>query len=170
MILPLRVRGTVETTTTRAGRAMAPTASTIAWASAARSSGPSAWPARGTTNATGTVPFTSSGCSHHGGFGHRGVRQERRFELHRAKTMPCHVDDVVEPAGHPELTVGVEERRVGRDIMTRKLLEVRLYVSAVVPPNSARQTGKRCGESERAKLPRRCLGAILAEDVRNIAG
>ena len=36
MIFPLRVRGTVGTTTTRAGRAIAPTASTIACASAPR--------------------------------------------------------------------------------------------------------------------------------------
>ena len=35
--LPLRVRGTVGTTTTRAGRAIAPTASTMACASSARS-------------------------------------------------------------------------------------------------------------------------------------
>ena len=61
MILPLRVRGTVGVTITRAGRAMAPTPRTTASASSRCSSGLSCASPRGTTNATGTAPFTSSG-------------------------------------------------------------------------------------------------------------
>ena len=53
------------------------------------------------------LPLELIGTAHHGRLGHGAVAHQGRFDFHRAQPVARHIDDVINPAHHPEVAIGV---------------------------------------------------------------
>src|SRR6185312_14419505 len=107
-----------------------------------------------------------------GRFGDARMRNERRFDLHRAESMTGDVQHIVDPAHDPEVPVLVAVSAVTRDVEAPlELLPVGLDIALVVAPNRSQHRGPGLADDEVAAgiRPGHPL-APLIDDIRLDSG
>src|SRR3979409_2265569 len=78
---------------------------------------------------------------------------EGGLDLHRANAMSRDVEDIVDPAKEPEITIAVPLDAVAREIQigpARPFREIGLHVSIVIAPDRAQHRWPRFGECEQS--------------------
>ena len=83
------------------------------------------------------------GAAHHCGFGHIGVGNQCRLDLHRAHAVATHIDDIIYAPHDGEVArVGVTHRCVARQIAAAQLgRKVAFGIALGIAPNGAEHAG-----------------------------
>ncbi len=86
--------------------------------------------------------------THHGGFGHVGVRDECGLDLGGRDAVPGHVHDVIHAPQQPQCAIGVELRAVTCEVPAGEPRPVGLLVALGVTPDAAEHSRPRLGQHE----------------------
>src|SRR5262249_23505313 len=108
------------------------------------------------------------GLADHRGFGDARVRDQCRFDLHRAETMARHFQHVIDAPHDPEIAVLIAVRAVAGDIKAILVfLPVSAEVARVVAPDRAQHAGPGLADDQvSARIGSRHRIAMVIDDHR----
>ena len=69
------------------------------------------------------------------GFGDCAVRHECALNLSRSESMSAYINNIIDPAHYPEITVRVAPRTIAREVYAVNLRPVLLFITIVVAPD-----------------------------------
>src|SRR5438046_870950 len=85
---------------------------------------------------------------HHCRFRDRRVAYQRAFDFHGPNAVPRHVDNVIDPAHDPQITVFVAAGTVTREVDARNFAPVLLFISFGVTVNGSKHRRPRFFDDE----------------------
>ena len=117
-----------------------------------------------------TLTFHFIGPADNRGFRHGGMTDERTFHFHRSDAMPGNVDDVVNSAHDPEISVFVAPRAVAGEVDSRDVTPILRLVSFRIAVNRSQHRWPGLLHDKESALIRSDRVALAVDDVGDDPG